>query len=201
VLDRLAIPAGNVIGSNAHLHLRAKKLLVPSFSEPSRQPELLNYTTEGIRFVRRLFLPDQKDISSPKRIIVSREKANSRRLLKGDLLCELLAPFGFIKVLLEDLSLADQALLFHSASTIIMPTGGGLANVAFCQPGTQVVELFDPSYLPTFSFVLSQQIGFKYHALVGFNHMNASGHSDSGGQNDMSFFIHELVDYILSILQ
>lgn len=200
VLDRLAIPAGNIIGSHSHLHLRAEKLLVPSFSEPSRQPELFNYTPEGIEFVRRLFLSEQKVIGLPKRIIVSREKANSRRLDKGDILCELLGPFGFHKVLLEDLSLADQALLFHSATTIIMPTGGGLANLAFCQPCTQVVELFDPSYLPTFSFVLSQQLGLRYHALVGLNHTNGSGHSDSGGQNDMSFYLNELADYILSIL-
>jgi capsular polysaccharide biosynthesis protein len=202
VLERLSIPIAKVVGSHSQLHLRAEKLLVPSFSEPSRQPELYNYTPEGIAFVRRLFLTEvEKHEHLPKRIVVSREKASSRCLLQGDLLCDLLAPFGFTKVLLEDFSLADQARLFHSATTIIMPTGGGLANLAFCKPGTQVVELFDPAYLPTFSMVLSQEVGLEYHALVGLNHTNAKGHSDHGGQNDMCFDLVNLADYIRSILK
>jgi len=202
VLDRLSIPSAKVVGSTSRTHLRADKLLVPSFSEPSRQPELYNYTPEGIAFVRKLFLTEWENHKSlPKRIIVSREKANARRLLQSDLLSEMLAPLGFEKVLLENFSLADQAILFHSAKTIIMPTGGGLANLAFCQPDTQVVELFDPAYLPTFSFVLSQKLGLEYHALVGSNHTKANGHSDSGGGNDMHFSIQELAAYIRSILK
>ena len=202
VLDRLDIPSSKFILSHAGLHLRADHLIVPSFSEPNRQPELFNYTPEGLSFVRKLFLADQKhDISSPLKIIVSREKAKTRRLLSNGLVYEQLESLGFVKIYLEDFSISEQALFFSSAKTIIMPTGGGLANIAFCQPGTQVIELFDPSYLPTFSHLICLQLGLEYHALVGENHTGSAGHSDSGAINDMYFQDHALLDYVSAILK
>jgi capsular polysaccharide biosynthesis protein len=202
VLALLDIPSSKVISSHTRLHLRADRLVVPSFSEASRQPELFNYTPQGLAFVRNLFLlKPVTDFPYPERIIVSREKAQSRRLLPADRIHKQLEALGFTKIFLEDYSLAEQAHFFNSAKTIIMPTGGGLANIAFCQPGAQVVELFDPSYLPTFSHVICQELGLEYYALVGENHTEAVGHSDAGGQNDIRFQEKKLVDYVHSILK
>ena len=47
-LRRLGIPESRVIRTDAHTHLLPTRLIVPSFSEPGRQPELFNYTPEGL---------------------------------------------------------------------------------------------------------------------------------------------------------
>lgn len=202
VLALLDIPSSKVISSHTRLHLRADRLVAPSFSEASRQPELFNYTPQGLAFVRDLFLSKPpSNFPSLERIIVSREKAQSRRLFPADRIHKKLEALGFTKIFLEDYSLAQQAHLFNSAKTIIMPTGGGLANIAFCQAGAQVIELFDPSYLPAFSHVICQELGLEYHALVGVNHTEAVGHSDAGGQNDIFFQDQSLISYVHSILK
>ena len=35
----------------------------------------------------------------------------------------------------------DQVTLFHNAECIVGLHGGGFANIAFCKPGTKIIEL------------------------------------------------------------
>jgi len=197
VLGYLDIPLAKIIASTSRVHICAEHLIVPSFSEPSRQPHKYNYTPEGINFVRSLILGNCKPASSyPEKIVVSRERASCRRLLSSDTIHPALENEGFVKVLLEDLPLAEQAMIFFSAKKIIMPTGGGLANLAFCRPDTQVVELFSPAYLPTFSLVIANHLGLQYAALVGENISGSKGHSDAGGSEDISVSFEHLMAHI-----
>jgi len=197
VLEYLEIPHSKIIASSPRVHIRADHLIVPSFSEPSRQPHQFNYTPEGIDFVRSLILRSPTSIFSyPEKIIVSRERATSRRLLSPNSILPVLEREGYVKVLLEDLSLAEQAMIFFSAKKIIMPTGGGLANLAFCRPDTEVIELFSPAYMPTFSFVIASHLGFQYKALVGENLSGSMGHSDAGGAEDISISLEHLMSHI-----
>lgn len=197
VLRYLHIPLSKVIASSPRLHIRADHLIVPSFSEPSRQPHKYNYSPEGLVFVRKLILGQSSSSAPyPEKIIVSRERAACRRLLSSSELYPVLEREGFVKVLLEDLSLAEQAMIFFCAKTIIMPTGGGLANLAFCSPGSHVIELFSPAYIPTFSMVLAGQLALEYTALVGENIVGPSRHSDSGASQDISIKLERLMAYI-----
>jgi hypothetical protein len=186
VLARLDIPTEKIIRSDARTHVQADRLLVPSASEPGREPERFAYTPEGLAFVRGLFADAMVARGDwPEKIVVSRELATSRRWTAGDAGHARLQREGFVKVLLERHTLAEQAALFAHARQIVMPTGGGLANLAFCAPGTQVVELFDPAYLPTFSFVLSSALDLAYTALVGDAPTPVS-HSDAGSARDIA---------------
>ena len=197
VLRYLHIPLSKIITSSPRLHIRADHLIVPSFSEPSRQPHKYNYTPEGLDFVRRLILGRSSTFSSyPEKIIVSRERTACRRLLSSSEIYPVLEREGFVKVLLEDLSLAEQAMLFFSAKSIIMPTGGGLANLAFCGSNAHVIELFSPAYMPTFSLVLASELGFQYTALVGEDIAGSSGHSDAGGSQDILIKLEHLIAHI-----
>jgi Glycosyltransferase 61 len=197
VIHYLHLPLAKIISSSPSLHIRADYLIVPSFSEPSRQPHKFNYTPEGLNFVRNLVL--DRVVPSPtypEKIIVSRERATCRRLLSANHINLALEAEGFVKVILEDFTLAEQAAIFFSAKTIIMPTGGGLANIVFCQQGTKVIELFSPGYMPTFSFVLASQLGLQYTALVGENLTRSSGHSDSGASQDIYVPLDRLMAHI-----
>src|SRR5690606_7240510 len=117
--------------------------------------EKYDYTPEGLAFVRELFLGQSRpEAGRPEKIVISRDSATARRWLVAEGARSRLEREGFVTVFLERHSLAEQAALFAHARQIVMPTGGGLANLAFARPGTRVVELFARCYLPTFSVAL-----------------------------------------------
>ncbi len=167
-IERVGIDPGKVVCSSYGMHIRADRLVVPAHTEPSFNHWVYDYTPEGLRFVRELFLKDNPHLAQPhaRRILVSRERAAARRLVQGDRALQLLSEFGFEKVLLEDYSLREQAAMFHQAEAVIMPTGGNLANFVFCQPGTVAVELFSPNYTPNFTHAFLGEIGLRYYGVV-----------------------------------
>jgi capsular polysaccharide biosynthesis protein len=167
-MELLGIDKSKVISSSADLHVRADRLLAPSHSEPSNQPGEYNYTPEGLQFVRDLLLKKNpfRAHTYPKRILISRERASSRRIIQAERVHRLLAEQGFAKVLLEDHSLLEQAAMFEQANCIVMPTGGNLANFVFCGSGTMGVEIFSKSYVPPFTYAFMDQIGLRYYGLV-----------------------------------
>jgi capsular polysaccharide biosynthesis protein len=183
-LAMLGIDPSKVIGSDAQLHLRADKLLVPCHSEPSHFPGDFDYTPEGLHFVRELVLKDNPFPKNmyPKRIIVSREKAASRRLVQAEKANRLLADQGFVKVLLEDHSLHEQAAMFAQADCVVMPTGGNLANYVFCRPGTVAVELFSHNYVPPFTYAFMDTIGLRYYGVV--THAVSRPYPEARGNNE-----------------
>lgn len=196
ILEYLDIPLNKTIPSTSGLHIRADDLIIPSFSEPSRQPHKYNYTTEGLMFVRDLLLSRSVPTCQyPERIIISRERTKCRRLIDGNQIASRLELYGFKKIILEDYTLAEQARFFNSAKTIIMPTGGGLANFAFCQPGTKIIELFSPFYLPTFSLLLANTLELNYIALVGESEGQSIRHSDLGGSRDIKVSYERILQY------
>ena len=198
VLRYLDIPLDKVIFSTPKVHIRADNLIVPSFSEPSRQPEKYNYTPEGLQFVRNLILSQSSGLKTyPEKIVVSREKTSWRRLIDADSIHFHLENYGFTKVILEDFSLADQAMIFHSAKVIIMPTGGGLANLVFCRKNTKVIEIFSPYYLPTFSLLLANSLSLQYIALVGDKFIRSSTQREEGVSQDIHISLERLLEHAL----
>ena len=198
VLNLLEIPLEKVISSSSSLHICADHLIVPSFSEPSRQPEKYNYTPEGLNFVRELIL---NSINShnlyPEKIIVSREKTSCRRLIDSNTIHPQLVREGFEVIVLEDFSLVEQAMIFNQAKTIIMPTGGGLANLNFCKYDTKIIELFSPYYMPTFSLLLATHLNLNYFALVGESLADTSTHYDLGASQDIRIPLERLLEFAL----
>jgi len=167
-LALLGIDKTKLICSGPDLHVRADLLLAPSHSEPANEPLQHYYTPEGLRFVRELGLKDNPFLPQkhPGRIIISREKAKSRRLVQAGRANELLLAQGFEKILLEDYSFQEQAAFFHHADCIVMPTGGNLANFVFCRPGAVAIELFSRGYVPPFTYSLMDEIGLRYYGIV-----------------------------------
>jgi len=198
VFERLGIAVSKVRYTDRTTHLRVDRLVVPSYSEPGRDPERFDYTPEGLAFVRGLFLAGEtrRTGAYPKKILVSRERATCRRWLGGAEDRARLGREGFITVRLEEHSLAEQAAMFQAARVIVMPAGGGLANLAFCEPGARVVELFSPAYLPTFSLALAGARELDYCALVGKSPPGAAGHSDAGGREDIDVPVERILEYV-----
>jgi capsular polysaccharide biosynthesis protein len=99
-------------------------------------------------------------------LYISREDASYRQVENEPELINMLEKFGFKKVLLGPLSFEDQVKLFASAKMIVTPHGAGLANLVFCQKGTEVIELFSPDYISSLYYDLANKAELKYHYLI-----------------------------------
>jgi hypothetical protein len=105
----------------------------------------------------------QKKSKFGRRIYVSRNDAARRHLLNEKAVLAALAPLEFEKVTPGQLSVEDQLAAFAGADIIVGAHGSGLANVAFCKPGTVLIELFSNTYFDDGPYRLSQAAGMDYY--------------------------------------
>ncbi|MBD2570976.1 tetratricopeptide repeat protein [Anabaena lutea] len=163
-LNVLEIPEDKQINIKKIHHIQATKLIVPSF--PGCVAWMPKWTCD---FLKQQFLkPEYIKLTSPqKRIYITRKLAKSRRLLNEEEILNLLEDYGFETVILESMSVLEQAALFSQAEVIISPHGSGLTNLVFCQPGTQVIELFSPNYVYHCYWWISNLVGLDYYYLTG----------------------------------
>jgi capsular polysaccharide biosynthesis protein len=100
-------------------------------------------------------------------IYIGRGDAPVRRLVNEDEVVRSLAPLGFQKVLLTGMSIEEQVALFAQARAIVAPHGAGLANIAFCRPGTAVVEIVSPDRLWSTYRAIAARRGLDYGFALG----------------------------------
>ncbi|SDG12145.1 glycosyltransferase family 61 protein [Mucilaginibacter gossypii] len=87
-----------------------------------------------------------------------------RRILNEDEVVILLRSFGFIIIEDKNRSISEQISIYRNASFIIGPHGASFSNVIWCEPGTQLFEIFSPNYAPDFFLYLASIMKMKYHA-------------------------------------
>ena len=80
------------------------------------------------------------------RLYVNRRDTKSRRLLNEAALESVLVQRGFRSVSAADFSFQGKLELYGSAEIIVAPHGAGLSSIAFCPPGTNVVEIYDDDW-------------------------------------------------------
>ena len=109
-----------------------------------------------------------------KRIYISRNDAQLRRVSNEDRLLPILAERGFERVVLKGLPMARQVQYFRQAEAVIGPHGAGLAHTAWCKPGTKVVEFFPglggprgkPKNAGTGMWLIATQRGHDYRGYL-----------------------------------
>ncbi|HTH82068.1 MAG TPA: glycosyltransferase family 61 protein [Mucilaginibacter sp.] len=96
------------------------------------------------------------------RIYISRK--GRRQVINEDELIVLLKKFDF--QIIEDIprTIFEQISIYHNASFIIGPHGASFANIIWCEPGTQLFELFSSNYVPDFFVYLTTVMHMKYTA-------------------------------------
>lgn len=102
-----------------------------------------------------------------RRIYVSREDSVNRPLVNEDAVVKLVTQYGFETVELAGRPLREQALMFRTASHIIAPHGGGLANIVFCREGTALCELQMDQYIRWFFRRLAGVRNMRYGCVIG----------------------------------
>jgi hypothetical protein len=76
-----------------------------------------------------------------KRLYISRDKANYRKVLNEKEILPILEKFNFERVFLEDYSLADQISICSNAEVIIGIHGAGLTNLLFLNNHTKLIDI------------------------------------------------------------
>ena len=121
--------------------------------------------TEAVDFLRNAF-PTGKNPRSRK-IFIGRGEAKHRPLIHQMEIWAQLQNRGFESVKCEKLSVQEQAEVFSSAEVVVGAHGAALTNLAFCRPGTRVVELFSPTYVNPCYRDLCVAAGLRHAAVIG----------------------------------
>ena len=124
-----ALGIADVSNPQPHFRIVAEKLLVPSLPGPLGVPSPF-----AIRFLRDAFGLTAKPV---RKLYVARGDALTRRVTNEARIINALP--GFEVVLLDGMSVIEQARLFAEAAIVIGPHGAGLSNIVFMQPGGRVI--------------------------------------------------------------
>lgn len=137
--------------------LRVERLLVV----PTRRrrgylsPAVVEYLRAGVK-------KTPKAITNNK-IYITRQRARSRRVWNGP---EVMGDLGYQTVAMECYSVYQQIATMKKADRVVGPHGGGLANVVFCNPGTQVTELVSPDYTNPCCWLVGEAAGMNYNCIM-----------------------------------
>lgn len=146
-------------------HFSCAPLWVPSLAAWSGAP-----TPDAVRAVRAftdgLGRAAGERGGAGDKIYISRSKAARRRVTNEEELWHELEQRGFARVFLEELSWAQQIAAARAARVIVAPHGAGLANLVFCAPGTQVVELVNRMYFNPVFWRLAALGELNYQAVM-----------------------------------
>ena len=161
VLDGMGYYHTKIIEPPHHVYMVERLVMPTQMAHP------LDISPRQVALLRDIFLNDISATDLPKRLYVSRADAAIRRVKNEDELLARLEPMGFVSVHLAKLTLAEQVSLFRQAECVIGHHGAGFTNLAFCSPGTAIIEIFQDGHF-TGSFTRLAQLGrLRYGYCVG----------------------------------
>ena len=169
-----------IVVTRPESHFLCDQLIVPSFpSAPGNVPPW------AIGFLRSQFLSMPR-ASPAKRLYLSRAKASGRKVLNEEEIVPLLSRRGFVRVILEEMTLEDQITLFSEAEAVVTPHGAGLTNLIWCAPKTKVLEIFSPLYVNLCYWAIASVTLADYYYLLG------SAEGLVSNVNDARFFLENI---------
>lgn len=127
-----------------------------------------------VTFFKNKFLPliQNNDYSFAKKVFISREKAQCRKINNEDEVFALFEKLGFQKYILEEMSFLEQIALFHQAEYIAAASGSSLINLIFCKPGTKIIEIFQARCEACFYYA-SQKLNLEHYCIKTMDFRNA----------------------------
>ncbi|MBS0560320.1 MAG: glycosyltransferase family 61 protein [Proteobacteria bacterium] len=99
-----------------------------------------------------------------RRLYIDRGNAANRRIPNEAALVAALRARGFEIVRPEERDIDGQIALFRAAGMVVGQLGAGLANIAFCRPGTVVYEIVPEHHANPCFLAMAMQSGLRYWA-------------------------------------
>lgn len=144
--------------------IRIQKLVLPSHR--NHHPNDFNPSPTEYRWLRNQMY-DAAGIDDPggnRRIYISREDADRRRLTNEAAVIDCLEEYGFESYRLSDLRVHEQVELFAETERIVAPHGAGLVNMIFSS-GCEIFELIPKDLVFPFYQCLADHLGHEYEYL------------------------------------
>lgn len=121
---------------NPFERVHIQELILPSHTAPISG----NYNKAVINKARNRFLSDFK-LNSWRKIYISRQKAQKRKIVNEDDVVAMLTLFGYEIHFFEDYSFKEQLMLMRETKSLVSIHGAGLTNMLFMPKGGKVLEL------------------------------------------------------------
>lgn|GEM_PF-2228063 len=163
LLTALGIPLQNIIQAERQW-LRFKEVYVPCFFSFGHLHTPSSYYRATANRVLRAVRDIKTDTKTPKRIFVSRERANMRRLLNEKYIHSDLIDRGFEIIDPGSLTKLAQAKYLNNAEIVVGQHGMGIANGIYAQPGCKIVEIMHTNYNRVSYFRTAQYLSGEYGA-------------------------------------
>ena len=135
----------------------------------SEFPQFLNIN-DSIEILKN-FLKPKTNVELSKKIYVTREDSNYRKIINEGDVVTLLKEKGYRVINPQLYEIEEQIEIFSNAEKIIAPHGSNLANIIFCKPGTEILEI-TPSFSDNEKILeerylnLSLINGLKYNKII-----------------------------------
>jgi len=149
-LECLNIPKEKWLSSEKFRHIKAQKLIItdhPVVTSGDASKDIMNIPKWISKWLKDNFIKESRANSNKKikRLYIDRnnKKSNQRpqRIIANEEeVKKYLLKNNFVSVRVHDIKFTDQVDLFYNAEYIVGLHGGGFANLAFCRPGTKVLE-------------------------------------------------------------
>jgi capsular polysaccharide biosynthesis protein len=169
ILSLSGVPVDRLISPSRRTHLVAEELIVPSV--PTDGKRIPGWACRAIGDLFPRVRGPLTRAEPRRRIYISRgDSPRTRRVTNESELEPLLARWDIERVSLDHLSVREQATMFREAELIVAPHGAALVNVAFCEPGTKILELFSPRYVNYCFRIIAGLCGLDYSYVLGEGH-------------------------------
>lgn len=189
-LEVFGVRREQIILLNPYTHIQADRLIVPSKTGRFPHPSGVVYLRDTMRGQT---WSQTKDVKRA-RLYISRGRTTLRRLTNEPALVAALRPHGFQTVRLEKYSVREQIKLFQRAEFIVGPHGAGFSNIAYCQPGTRVVEISATSRPRPYFYYLAATNQLQYAIYF------ASPTSHPNDNSDITVDVEDLLQNITAML-
>ncbi|MBS1103888.1 glycosyltransferase family 61 protein [Gluconobacter sp. Dm-62] len=117
-------------------------------------------------------------VSAGRLLYIERGSSANRHVPNEAELADALEKLGFERVHPETLSLSEQIRLFSDAGMVMGMLGAGMANIAWCQPGTLVYELVPSHHINPCFAAMATQGALRYWADVFQTGAAQENHTD-----------------------
>tara|TARA_B100000029_G_scaffold435686_1_gene449838 strand:+ start:1146 stop:2186 length:1041 start_codon:yes stop_codon:yes gene_type:complete len=164
-LDILEVP---YIVLDPNKYYKIKNLLITSHvgTPGNYHKEVINRISKKIIDSKNLNFPNNK--IKNKKIWISRQNANKRKIINFKEIKKLLEKYGYEILEFEKLSFKDQIITSNTAKIIGGLHGAGLTNMLFMESDSLVFEIRDKKdYKNNCFFSLASDLNHKYFYILG----------------------------------
>ncbi len=189
LFEQSGIPEIKCIWADELTAVRPDTLLASSFPGARR-----NYPHWVPKFLQKQFLPLPP---LPKRRLYISRAGYKRNPANQEAVIAILLKYGF--EIYDPMLHEDSHRDFSEATIVVGASGSGLTGLAFCQPGTKVLELVPTDHVHPYYYTLSEAAGLDYGCLVCRSATERG--PDSWGPSTSDFHVDEVeLDTALAIL-